>query len=90
MVHMIVTLVLYSPQQPESEESFDPQKEKLGSWAQCSLPICNKWRYLKTKVDPNDIPERWVCSMNPGQLIKNYVYISSKQSYPNKKYHATF
>ena len=42
---------------------------KQGTWAQCSIPSCGKWRFLQTDIDPQEIPERWVCSMNESKTI---------------------
>ncbi|XP_073970272.1 zinc finger CW-type PWWP domain protein 1-like isoform X2 [Rhodnius prolixus] len=33
-------------------------------WVKCSNKQCHKWRLLKYIVDPNDIADEWVCSMN--------------------------
>lgn len=40
------------------------ETEKQGTWAQCSIPSCGKWRFLQTDIDPQELPERWVCSLN--------------------------
>ncbi|CAH3196378.1 unnamed protein product, partial [Porites evermanni] len=41
--------------------------DKQGTWAQCSIPSCGKWRFLQSNVDPNELPERWVCAMNENE-----------------------
>jgi len=43
--------------------------EKQGTWAQCSIPSCGKWRFLQNDVDPQELPERWVCSMNESKAL---------------------
>jgi len=43
--------------------------EKHGTWAQCSIPSCGKWRFLQNDVDPQDLPERWICSMNESKAL---------------------
>ncbi|KAF7457289.1 CW-type Zinc Finger family protein [Cryptosporidium felis] len=35
---------------------------ELVDWAQCEL--CKKWRKLPFGMNPNTLPEEWVCSMN--------------------------
>ena len=40
---------------------FQPKYLK-GSWVECTN--CLKWRYLKNTVDPNSVPEIWICEMN--------------------------
>ena len=42
---------------------------KQGTWAQCSIPSCGKWRFLQSNVDPNELPERWVCAMNESKSL---------------------
>lgn len=36
-------------------------------WVQCDQPDCLKWRRLKHCENPSEIPEKWFCSMNPGE-----------------------
>ena len=43
--------------------------DKQGTWAQCSIPSCGKWRFLQSNVDPNELPERWVCAMNESRSL---------------------
>ena len=43
--------------------------DKQGTWAQCSIPSCGKWRFLRSNVDPNELPERWVCAMNESRSL---------------------
>ena len=54
----------------EAEHLYPPQGTgKQGTWVQCSIPSCGKWRFLQNNVDPNEIPERWVCSMNESKAL---------------------
>ena len=39
-----------------------------GTYVQCSLDSCGKWRYLDGCEDPSLIPVTWECSMNPNPL----------------------
>ena len=39
-----------------------------GTYVQCSLESCGKWRYLEGYEDPSQIPDTWECSMNPNPL----------------------
>ena len=39
-----------------------------GTYVQCSLETCSKWRYLEGYEDPSQIPDTWECSMNPNPL----------------------
>ena len=39
-----------------------------GTYVQCSLEGCGKWRYLEGCEDPSQIPDTWECSMNPNLL----------------------
>lgn len=43
--------------------------DKQGTWAQCSIPSCGKWRFLQSNVDPNELPERWACAMNESRSL---------------------
>lgn len=36
-------------------------------WVQCDQPDCLKWRRLRDCNNPSEIPEQWLCSMNPGE-----------------------
>lgn len=36
-------------------------------WVQCDQPDCLKWRQLRDCKNPSEIPEKWFCSMNPGE-----------------------
>lgn len=49
--------------------SQDHDSEKQGTWAQCSIPSCGKWRFLQSDVDPQELPERWVCAMNESKAL---------------------
>ena len=52
-------------------------------WVQCDQPDCLKWRRLRDCKNPNEIPEQWFCSMNPGEcyiridVYKYGIYILS-------------
>ena len=39
-----------------------------GTYVQCSLESCGKWRYLEGCEDPSMVPDTWQCSMNPNIL----------------------
>ena len=39
-----------------------------GTYVQCSLESCGKWRYLEGYEDPSQIPDTWECSMNLNPL----------------------
>ncbi|OII75327.1 uncharacterized protein cubi_01848 [Cryptosporidium ubiquitum] len=41
----------------------------LVDWAQCEL--CKKWRKLPLGMNPNTLPEEWVCTMNTWDKIYN-------------------
>mmetsp|Transcript_5400 Transcript_5400/g.6918 ORF Transcript_5400/g.6918 Transcript_5400/m.6918 type:complete len:890 (-) Transcript_5400:291-2960(-) len=34
------------------------------NWVQCEKRSCRKWRRLPQDIDPESLPERWVCAMN--------------------------
>ena len=36
------------------------------TWAECEL--CSKWRNLGPGVQPDELPDKWDCSMNPDAL----------------------
>ena len=42
-----------------------------GTYVQCSLETCGKWRYLEGNEDPSQIPDKWECSLNPNPLINS-------------------
>ena len=42
-----------------------------GTYVQCSLKGCGKWRYLDGLEDPSSIPDTWVCRMNPDPLLNS-------------------
>jgi hypothetical protein len=37
-----------------------------GTWVQCSVASCGKWRHLADVDDPCEVRENWVCSLNGG------------------------
>lgn len=39
-----------------------------GTYVQCCIKTCGKWRYLEGCEDPSLIPDTWQCSMNPNIL----------------------
>ena len=39
-----------------------------GTYVQCCVETCGKWRYLEGCEDPSLIPDTWQCSMNPNIL----------------------
>ncbi|KAJ1608000.1 putative cysteine binding domain-containing protein [Cryptosporidium canis] len=41
----------------------------LVDWAQCEL--CKKWRRLPLGMNPNTLPEEWVCTMNTWDKVYN-------------------
>lgn len=54
--------VVGTSQQPSDSSSGSGQL-----WVQCDQPECLKWRRLRDCKNPSDIPEKWFCSMNPGE-----------------------
>jgi len=38
-------------------------------WVQCDQPDCLKWRRLRDCKNSSEIPEKWFCSMNPGEYF---------------------
>ena len=42
-----------------------------GTYVQCSLESCGKWRYLEGYEDPSQIPDIWECSMNPNPVFNS-------------------
>ena len=50
-----------------SEQPSDNSSSSGQLWVQCDQPECLKWRRLKDCKNPSDIPEKWFCSMNPGE-----------------------
>lgn len=38
-----------------------------GTYVECTRPKCRKWRYLPDVTEPIEVPEEWICSMNPGK-----------------------
>ena len=55
--------------QNSNQLSQDHDADKEGTWAQCSIPSCGKWRFLQSDVDPQELPERWVCAMNESKAL---------------------
>ena len=41
------------------------------TWVQCDEPTCLKWRKLTDGIDPDSLPEKWYCSMNPDLNFKS-------------------
>ena len=41
------------------------------TWAQCDEPTCLKWRKLPDGIDPDCLPEKWFCFMNPDPNFKS-------------------
>lgn len=77
---MLLLVLQNSKQRGQAEDT-----EKQGTWAQCSIPSCGKWRFLQNDVDPQKLPERWVCSMNESKALFS-LYISNrikKNQYPD-------
>ncbi|XP_062502442.1 MORC family CW-type zinc finger protein 3-like isoform X2 [Corticium candelabrum] len=35
------------------------------TWVQCDYPDCLKWRKLPLGTDPDSLPEKWFCDLNP-------------------------
>ena len=56
-----------------NQSSSSSSSEQL--WVQCDRPDCLKWRRLKDCKNPSEIPEEWLCSMNPGEC---YIRINIK------------
>lgn len=50
-----------------------------GTYVQCSLERCGKWRYLEGYEDPSQIPDIWECSMNPNPLSNSCEKGASEQ-----------
>lgn len=42
-----------------------------GTYVQCSLKGCGKWRYLEGWEDPSAVPDNWICRMNPDPLLNS-------------------
>lgn len=59
------------------------QRRNVGLWVMCDK--CKKYRYLKDTTDPLDLPDKWYCSMNPGnpitkkKTLNDYSYIRSNE-----------
>lgn len=53
----------------------------LGTWVQCCIGDCKKWRYLPEVQDPSDVPEYWICSHNPGQSIPKQSVFSNMHAF---------
>lgn len=65
--------------QPHAEMSHSQKliwlqkRRTAGLWAQCD--DCNQWRYLPDILDRQELPIKWLCSMNPGmQKVDLRVY----------------
>ena len=42
--------------------------KSYGTYVQCCLASCEKWRFLEGCEDPSQIPDNWQCSMNTNIL----------------------
>ena len=40
-----------------------------GTYVQCSLRRCGKWRYVEGCEDPSSLPEKWHCKLHPDPLL---------------------
>ena len=38
--------------------------KEVCEWVQCDKESCGRWRRLPPNIDPNTLPEKWVCAMN--------------------------
>ncbi|XP_067897248.1 MORC family CW-type zinc finger protein 3a [Heterodontus francisci] len=47
----------------------DSQKVPDQVWAQCDG--CLKWRKLPVGIDPDELPDKWFCSMNPDPQFRS-------------------
>ena len=52
--------------------------KSYGTYVQCCVESCEKWRFLEGCEDPSQIPDNWQCSMNTN--ILRLVYLKIKQS----------
>ena len=41
------------------------------TWVQCDETTCLKWRKLADGIDPDSLPDKWYCSMNPDPNFKS-------------------
>lgn len=56
------------PRKSTSTQSLTkPEDDKV--WVQCNT--CDKWRALPHDVDPNSLPDIWVCSLNTYDSVRN-------------------
>lgn len=46
-------------------------------WVQCDQPDCLKWRRLRDCKNLSEVPEKWFCSMNPGEYFYMYTIVSN-------------
>lgn len=67
--------LLYSINEENQSEVKLTQKEHLqwlqkqrtaGLWVQCDE--CNRWRFLPHVLDNHELPDKWYCHINPGNL----------------------
>ena len=42
-----------------------------GTYVQCSLKRCRKWRYLDGCEDPSSLPDTWQCRLHPDPLLRS-------------------
>lgn len=55
------------PRKNNSTQSLAKEDDKV--WVQCNT--CDKWRALPHDVDPNSLPDIWVCSLNTYDSTRN-------------------
>jgi hypothetical protein len=41
------------------------------TWVQCDFPTCLKWRKLPLGTNPDSLPDKWFCYMNPDPLFQS-------------------
>ena len=72
------------PRKRKSDDGAAPSNKKAKMehhshsgpvWVQCD--DCKKWRALRDCLDPCEVPDKWVCSMNEGMKSLNVVCFCS-------------
>lgn len=49
---------------PPAAEGAPKRAKPVWNWVQCEKASCRKWRRLMQDVDPESLPDLWVCDMN--------------------------
>jgi hypothetical protein len=68
----------------EKEEKKAEEDERV--WVQCNT--CDKWRALPSTVDPDKLPDIWVCNLNPDAKRRSCNAAEENYKLPEDEQHA--